>query len=135
MLFLLYTWHTPHEGVADCLASSATMPAICIFPSAWILFAVFSCCLLLLLLHKLFAVCLWLFILADLQAVLIEHDEVSITDLSAVVTSNGHKGDNLIKDYDEVITHLSTVSCMLAALAICGMHSIIWLLVHYLEHI
>lgn len=37
-----------------------------------------------------------------LQAVLIEHDEVAITDLSAVVTSNGQKGENLIKDYDEV---------------------------------
>lgn len=131
MLLLLYTWHTLHEGVADCLASSSTLLVICIFPSAWNLFAVLSCCLLLLLLHKLFVFCLWLSILADLQAVLIEHDEVFITDLSAVVTSDGHKGDNLIKDYDEVITHLSAVSCMLAAPAICGIHTLVWLLIHY----
>lgn len=41
---------------------------------------------------------------ACLQAVLIENDEVSITDLSAIVTSNGQRGDNLIKDYDKVVT-------------------------------
>ncbi len=36
------------------------------------------------------------------QAVLIEHDKVVLSDLSAVVVSGGHKGENLIKDYDQV---------------------------------
>ena len=40
---------------------------------------------------------------------MIEHDEISITDLSAVVTSNGQKGENLIKDYDEVCMDLLPV--------------------------
>ncbi len=37
------------------------------------------------------------------QAVLIEHDEVVLSDLSAVVVSGGRKGENLIKDYDQVL--------------------------------
>ena len=37
------------------------------------------------------------------QAVLIEHDEVVLSDLSAVVVSGGRKGENLIKDYDQVV--------------------------------
>ena len=36
------------------------------------------------------------------QAVLIEHDEIVLSDLSAVVVSEGRKGDNIIKDYDQV---------------------------------
>jgi len=42
------------------------------------------------------------------QAVLIEHDEVVLSDLSAVVVSGGRKGDNLIKDYDPVTFLLPT---------------------------
>jgi len=42
------------------------------------------------------------------QAVLIEHDEVVLSDLSAVVVSGGRKGDNLIKDYDQVTFLLPT---------------------------
>ena len=37
-----------------------------------------------------------------MQAVLIEHDEIVLSDLSAVVVSEGRKGDNFIKDYDQV---------------------------------
>ena len=37
-----------------------------------------------------------------MQAVLIEHDEIALSDLSAVVVSEGRKGDNIIKDYDQV---------------------------------
>lgn len=37
-----------------------------------------------------------------LQAVLIEHDQLALSELSAVVLSGGRKGDNLIKDYDQV---------------------------------
>ena len=37
-----------------------------------------------------------------MQAVLIEHDEIVLSDLSAVVVSEGQKGENLIKDYDQV---------------------------------
>ena len=40
--------------------------------------------------------------MAHVQAVLIEHDEVVLSDLSAVVVSGGRKGENLIKEYDQV---------------------------------
>lgn len=36
------------------------------------------------------------------QAVLIEHDQLALSELSAVVVSGGRRGDNLIKDYDQV---------------------------------
>lgn len=39
-----------------------------------------------------------------MQAVLIEHDQVALSELSAMVVSGGHRGDNLIKDYDQVCT-------------------------------
>jgi len=41
------------------------------------------------------------------QAVLIEHDEVVLSELSAVVVSGGRKGENLIKDYDQVLPFAS----------------------------
>ena len=43
-----------------------------------------------------------------MQAVLIEHDQLALSELSAVVVSGGHRGENLIKDYDQVHTQLST---------------------------
>ena len=39
-----------------------------------------------------------------MQAVLIEHDQLALSELSAVVLSGGRRGDNLIKDYDQVHT-------------------------------
>lgn len=44
--------------------------------------------------------------LFDMQAVLIEHDQLALSELSAVVLSGGRRGDNLIKDYDQVQTWL-----------------------------
>lgn len=47
-----------------------------------------------------------------LQAVLIEHDQLALSELSAVVLSGGRKGDNLIKDYDQVYTSpLISITC------------------------
>lgn len=40
-----------------------------------------------------------------MQAVLIEHDQLALSELSAVVVSGGRRGDNLIKDYDQVNFH------------------------------
>ena len=40
-----------------------------------------------------------------MQAVLIEHDQLALSELSAVVVSGGRRGDNLIKDYDQVTFH------------------------------
>ena len=33
---------------------------------------------------------------------LIEHDYLTLSELSAILISDGRKGDNLIKDYDQV---------------------------------
>ena len=45
------------------------------------------------------------FLLHGMQAVLIEHDQLALSELSAVVVSGGRRGDNLIKDYDQVAPH------------------------------
>ena len=45
-----------------------------------------------------------------MQAVLIEHDQLALSELSAVVVSGGRRGDNLIKDYDQVHTQLLALS-------------------------